>query len=134
MSLVHIRPLKSAFNLFCYFQSTSSKQQSFAFLIYNMFGIHIFTTLSDRRRGQVWEHLVFSHPNCPPESRDHLRQGMTDSKAKEMHDADVSMGTDSHDGQWCSQAGIKMGGIKMYLIYSGNNPQNLVYILKSQCK
>ena len=70
----------------------------------------------------MWEHLVFSRPNCPPESRDHLRQGMTDSKAKEMHDADVSMGTDSQEGQWCSQAGIKMGGIKMYLIYSGNNP------------
>ena len=39
-----------------------------------------------------------------------------------MHDADVSVGTDSHEGQWCSQAGIKIGEIKMYLIYSGNNP------------
>ena len=36
-----------------------------------------------------------------------LRDGMNDSKAKEMHDADVSVGTDSYEGQWCSQAGIK---------------------------
>ncbi|XP_070633716.1 butyrophilin subfamily 1 member A1-like [Bos indicus] len=54
-----------------------------------------------------------------------LRQGMNDSKAKNMCDADVSVGTDSHKGQWCSQAGIKMGGIKMYLIYSEQGARQL---------
>ena len=86
-----------------------------------MFGIHIFTTLTGGG-GRCGDFLCSVIQIVHLRAGIILRHGMNNSKAKEMHDADVSVGTDSHEGQWCSQAGIKIGGIKMYLIYSGNNP------------